>query len=185
MSNATMAIDPATMSMVASGDRAAFASFYDFLAPRVLGVITRVLRDPFQSEEVTQEVFLEIWQTATRFDAAKGNPISWTMTIAHRRAIDRVRAAQASRTRDLKIGIRDYAVAHDSVAEAGEMSLERVRIAKAMSTLTPRQHEAISLSYYDGLSHGEIAAQLGIPMGTVKTRMRDGMLKLRKAMEQE
>lgn len=185
MSNATVAVDPGTMSLVASGDRAAFAALYDFLAPRVLGLITRVLRDPFQSEEVTQEVFLEIWQTAPRFDSTKGSPVSWTMTIAHRRAIDRVRAAQASRTRDLKIGIRDYAVAHDSVAEAGEMSLERIRIAKAMATLTPRQREAISLSYYEGLSHAEIAERLGIPMGTVKTRMRDGMTKLRTAMESE
>jgi len=184
MSNATL-VDPSTMSLLADGDRDAFTSLYEFLAPRVLGVITRVLRDQSQSEEVTQEVFLEIWQTAPRFDATKGNPVTWIMTIAHRRAIDRVRAAQASRVRDLKIGIRDYDVSHDSVAEAGEMSLERIRIAKAMATLTPRQREAISLSYYDGLSHSEIAIALDIPVGTVKTRMRDGMLKLRKAMESE
>lgn len=171
------------MTRVADGDRAAFESIYATLAPRILGLVIRVLRDHHQSEEVTQEVFLEIWQTAQRFDEHRGNPVTWMMTIAHRRAIDRVRASQASRTRDVKIGIRDFADAHDPVTEAGEMSFERVRIMHAMKSLTRLQRESVTMGYYDGLTQSEIAARLGVPVGTIKTRMRDGLAKLRTAME--
>lgn len=167
------------LTAVASGDRAAFAELYDRTAPRVLGLIKRLLIDHSQSEEVAQEVFLEIWQTATRYQPTKGAAITWMLTMAHRRAVDRVRASQSSRDRDVRIGIRDYEPGFDQVSEAVEISVEHQRVAKALARLTELQRQAVQLAYYGGLSHSEIAARLSIPIGTVKTRLRDGMIRLR------
>ncbi len=168
--------------LVAQGDQAAFSRFYDLMAPRVLGLIRRVLVDHAQSEEVTQEVFLAVWQTATRFDPNKGGAAGWTMTMAHRRAVDRVRASQAGRDRDTRIGIRDYSPDYDSVSESVEVSVEHERVQKAMSRLSELQRQAVSLAYYGGYSHSEVAELLGVPIGTVKTRLRDGMIRLRDEM---
>jgi len=167
------------LTAVASGDRAAFAELYDRTAPRVLGLIKRLLIDHSQSEEVAQEVFLEIWQTATRYQPTKGAAVTWMLTMAHRRAVDRVRASQSSRDRDVRIGIRDYEPGFDQVSEAVEVSVEHQRVAKALARLTELQRQAVQLAYYGGLSHSEIAAKLSIPIGTVKTRLRDGMIRLR------
>ncbi len=167
------------LTAVASGDRAAFAELYDRTAPRVLGLIKRLLIDHSQSEEVAQEVFLEIWQTATRYQPTKGAAVTWMLTMAHRRAVDRVRASQSSRDRDVRIGIRDYEPGFDQVSEAVEVSVEHQRVAKALARLTELQRQAVQLAYYGGLSHSEIAARLSIPIGTVKTRLRDGMIRLR------
>jgi RNA polymerase sigma-70 factor (ECF subfamily) len=167
------------LTAVASGDRGAFAELYDRTAPRVLGLIKRLLIDHSQSEEVAQEVFLEIWQTATRYQPTKGAAVTWMLTMAHRRAVDRVRASQSSRDRDVRIGIRDYEPGFDQVSEAVEVSVEHQRVAKALARLTELQRQAVQLAYYGGLSHSEIAARLSIPIGTVKTRLRDGMIRLR------
>jgi RNA polymerase sigma-70 factor (ECF subfamily) len=167
------------LERVAAGDQQAFGQLYDELAPRVLGLITRLLRDRAQSEEVTQEVFLEIWQTATRFDPNKGQAVTWILTMAHRRAVDRVRASQSSRNRDTKIGIRDFQPDYDNVAESVEVRIEHERVEKAMLRLTELQRQAVTLAYYGGYSHGEVADMLSIPVGTVKTRLRDGMIRLR------
>jgi RNA polymerase sigma-70 factor (ECF subfamily) len=164
---------------VADGDRAAFAEVYDRISSRVLGLVIRVLRDRAQSEEVTQEVFLEIWQQAAKFDANRGSGMAWVLTMAHRRAIDRIRASQKSHERDLKIGIRDMERDFDSVAESVEIRVENERVKQAMSRLTPLQREAVILAYYGGYTHSEMAQILGIPLGTVKTRLRDGMIRLR------
>lgn len=164
---------------VAAGDRTAFAEIYDRISSRVLGLVVRVLRDRSQSEEVTQEVFLEIWQQAAKFDANKGSGMAWVLTMAHRRAIDRIRASQKSHERDLKIGIRDMERDFDHVSEAVEIRVENERVKRAMSRLTPLQREAVILAYYGGYSHSEMADILGIPLGTVKTRLRDGMIRLR------
>lgn len=164
---------------VAHGDQQAFADLYDEIAPRVLGLIVRVLRDHAQSEEVTQEVFLEVWQTATRFDPNKGQAASWIMTMAHRRAIDRVRASQSGRDRDTRVGIRDYAPAYDSVAESVEVSVEHERVEVAMARLSDLQRQAVTLAYYGGYTQSEVAKMLSVPLGTVKTRLRDGMMRLR------
>lgn len=167
------------LARVARGDQSAFGELYDQIAPRVLGLVRRVLRDQSQSEEVTQEIFLEIWQTATRYDPAKGGASTWIMTMAHRRAIDRVRASQASRDRDIRIGIRDYDAEYDNVSETVQTRVEHEKVEKAMQRLTELQRQAVSLAYFGGYSHSEVAALLSVPIGTVKTRLRDGMIRLR------
>ena len=169
----------ALLERVAQGDQAAFSELYDILSPRVLGLIIRVLKDHSQSEEVTQEVFLEVWQTAARFDPTKGGAATWILTMAHRRAIDRVRSSQSSRDRDTKIGIRDYAPDYDNVAETVEVRVEHERVSKALARLTELQRQAVTLAYYGGYSHSEVASILSVPIGTVKTRLRDGMIRLR------
>lgn len=167
---------------VADGDQAAFARLYDMLSPRAFGLILRVLVDRSQSEEVLQEVFLEIWQSAARFAPNKGQGRSWVLTIAHRRAVDRVRSAQASTDRDVRAGFRDMDVAHDGVAEEVELRIEGQRVAEALATLPDPQREAITLAYFGGYSQSEIAALVGAPLGTIKTRMRDGLSRLRVEM---
>lgn len=170
------------LDRIAKGDKAAFADLYDALAPRVFGLVKRLLVDHSQSEEVTQEIFLEVWQSATRFDPNKGQATSWILTMAHRRAVDRVRASQSSRDRDLKIGVRDYDTGFDHVAESTEIRIESEKVRGAMQRLTELQRQAISLAYYGGYSHSEVSEMLSVPIGTVKTRLRDGMIRLRDEM---
>ena len=170
------------LGRVAQGDEEAFGELYDLIASRVLGLVKRLLVDHAQSEEVTQEIFLEIWQTASRYEALRGGASTWIMTMAHRRAVDRIRSSQAGRNRDTKIGIRDLAVEYDQVAEIVEVRIEHERVEKAMSRLTELQRQAVSLAYYGGYSHSEVAELLRIPLGTVKTRLRDGMIRLRDEM---
>lgn len=166
----------------ASGDAAAFAALYDMLSARVFGLILRVLVNRSQSEEVLQEVFLEVWQSAARFAPNKGQGRTWIFTIAHRRAVDRVRASQASADRDVRAGLRDIAVAHDSVAEQVELGIAGEQVTAALGRLPDVQRETIVLAYYGGYSQSEIAALIGSPLGTVKTRMRDGLTRLRNEM---
>jgi RNA polymerase sigma-70 factor (ECF subfamily) len=164
---------------IADGDQRAFAELYDMLSPRVFGLILRVLVDRAQSEEVLQEVFLEVWQSAARFAPNKGQGRSWILTIAHRRAVDRVRASQASSDRDTRVGIRDIGVAYDGVAEGIELKLDAQRVVDGLRALPEVQREAIVLAYYGGYSQSEIAALVGAPLGTIKTRMRDALSRLR------
>ena len=167
------------LGRVAQGDRAAFAELYDRTASRVFGLVKRLLRDHAQSEEVTQEIFLEIWQSATRYDPGKGGAMAWMLTMTHRRAVDRVRASQSSRDRDTRIGIRDFAPEFDSVAENVEITIESERVKEAMKRLTELQRQAVQLAYFGGYSHSEVSQMLKVPIGTVKTRLRDGMIRLR------
>ncbi len=164
---------------VAGGDQAAFGTLYDEISPRVFGLIRRLLVDHAQSEEVTQEVFLEIWQNASRYEPSKGGASTWILTMAHRRAVDRIRSSQSGRDRDVKIGIRDYVSDYDNVADTVETTIEHERVKEAMSQLTELQRQAVTLAYYGGYSHSEVAAMLSVPIGTVKTRLRDGMIRLR------
>ena len=164
------------------GDRRAFTEFYHHLGSRVFGHVRGVLRDPAQSEEVTQEVFLEIWQTAPRYATGKGRALSWTLTMAHRRAVDRVRSSQASRARDERIGRRDLDVDHDATAETAEIWFEHRRVVEAMKKISPLQREAIDLCYHRGFTVTEAAAMLGVAVGTVKTRVRDGLVRLRQEL---
>jgi RNA polymerase sigma-70 factor (ECF subfamily) len=170
------------LAQTATGNQAAFSALYDNTAARVLGLVRRVMIDPAQSEEVTQEVFLEIWQSAPRFDPNKGRASTWIMTMAHRRAIDRIRSAQASRNRDRAVGIRDLPTAYDQVAETVEVRVEHERVEQAMSKLSDAQREAVTLAYFGGYTQSEVAEMLGIPLGTAKTRMRDAMIRLRREL---
>ncbi|MGF6821858.1 RNA polymerase sigma-70 factor (ECF subfamily) [Microbacterium sp. ZKA21] len=167
---------------VADGDQQAFAELYDMLSSRVFGLILRVLVNRSQSEEVLQEVFLEVWQSAARFAPNKGQGRTWILTIAHRRAVDRVRASQASADRDVKAGIRDLGIAHDSVAEQVELSMAGEQVVAALGMLPEAQREALVLAYYGGYSQSEIAVLSKTPLGTIKTRMRDGLTRLRSEM---
>lgn len=167
---------------IAGGDQAAFARLYDTLSARVFGLILRVVVDRSQSEEVLQEVFLELWQSASRFAPNKGQGRSWVLTIAHRRAVDRVRSSQSSADRDVRAGFRDLGVPHDGVAEEAQLRIEGRKVANAVSELPAPQRDVIALAYYGGYSQSEIAALVGAPLGTVKTRMRDGLSRLRTAM---
>jgi RNA polymerase sigma-70 factor (ECF subfamily) len=164
------------------GDQAAFAQLYDATSSRVVGLAVRVVRDPAQAEEVAQEAFLEIWKTSSRFDPAKGSPLGWLLTIVHRKAVDRVRSAEASTRRDTTYHQRNQPVEHDSTAEAATASLEAVRVRQALSSLTPVQREALELAYFGGYTHTEVATMLELPVGTAKTRIRDGLIRLRDTM---
>lgn len=167
---------------VGRGDRAAFSTLYDETAPRLFGLIRRLVVDPAQAEEVTQDVYLEIWQTASRFDPARGKALAWMFTLAHRRGVDRIRSAQSSRDRDLRVGARDLEVPVDTVAEAAEVRVEHDRVHGVLGQLSDLQRECVTLAYYGGLSQSEIADRLQVPLGTVKTRLRDGMIRLRTAL---
>jgi RNA polymerase sigma-70 factor (ECF subfamily) len=167
---------------IARGDQTSFAQLYDRVAGPVYGVIRRVLRDPSQSEEVAQEVLVEVWRTATRFDPDRGSATTWIMTMAHRRAIDRVRSEQASRDRDERIGRRDRVRPFDEVSETVEANLEHQEVRQALDHLTDLQREAVELAYYGGYTYREVAELLDAPLGTVKTRLRDGLIRLRDAM---
>ncbi|WP_299053613.1 ECF RNA polymerase sigma factor SigK [uncultured Nocardioides sp.] len=164
------------------GDEQAFAELYDATAARVHGLALRVVRDPAQAQEVTQEAFLDTWRTASRYDPAKGSALSWLMTIVHRKAVDRVRAAEASTRRDLTYHHRNSTTEHDSTAEAAHASLEAHRVRSALATLTDVQREAVELAYLGGYTHTEVAQLLHLPLGTAKTRIRDGLIRLRDAM---
>ncbi len=167
---------------IAEGDQRAFAELYDMLSGRVFGLILRVLVDRSHSEEVLQEVFLEIWQSARRFSPKKGQGRTWVLTMTHRRAVDRVRSAQASTDRDVRVGFRDLDVAFDAVSEDVELRWEGRRVVEALRQLPEIQREALTLAYYGGYSQSEIAALTGAPLGTIKTRMRDGLSRLRTTM---
>ncbi len=164
------------------GDEGAFAEWYDATSARAFGLAVRVLRDRAQAEEVTQESYLDCWRHAARFDAAKGSAISWLLTIVHRKAVDRVRSAEASGRRDAAYGQREMSVAHDETAEAAATSIEATRVRAALAHLTSKQREAVVLAFLGGYTHTEVASMLDLPVGTAKTRIRDGLIRLRDAL---
>lgn len=173
---------PELLSRSARGDEGAFATLYDETSARVFGLALRVVRDRAQAEEVTQEVYLQVWRNASRYDETKGSALSWLMTLTHRRAVDRVRAAEASSRHETTWHQTGHVVEHDSTAEAAESSLEASRIRRAMEQLTDAQRQALELAYFGGYTHTEVATMLDLPVGTAKTRIRDGLIRLRDTM---
>lgn len=167
------------LDRTARGDVSAFDQLYDAVAGSVLGVATRVVRDRTLAEDVAQEVLVEVWRTAARYDTARGSAHGWIMTIAHRRAVDRVRREQAATEREERAAGREERRAHDEVSEQVETSLEREQVRQCLDSLTDLQRESITLAYYDGYTYPEVAKLLHTPLGTVKTRMRDGLIRLR------
>jgi RNA polymerase sigma-70 factor, ECF subfamily len=167
----------ALLARVARGDDDAYAAVYDRTAGQVLGVVLAVVRDPAQSEEVMQEVLLDVWRSASRFDAALGSASAWVMTLAHRRAVDRVRSEQKAAERERRVA--SLSTAYDEVAEVVEARLDRERVRRCLGSLTELQRESVTLAYYGGYTYREVAELLGVAIGTVKTRMRDGLIRLR------
>jgi RNA polymerase sigma-70 factor (ECF subfamily) len=156
-----------------------FEALYDRLAPAVYGTTLRVVRDPAQAEEVCQEVFVEIWRTFSRYDPRLGSERTWALTMAHRRAVDRVRSTQALRDREERAGVLEGNRGTDHMADVVDGMAEREQVREALGALTPLQREAVVLAYYGGLTQQEVALRLGVPLGTVKTRLRDGLIRLR------
>jgi len=173
-------LDP-ILARVARGDQGAFEQVYDRLAGAVYGLIRKVLRDPAQSEEVAQEVLLEVWRNASRFDPSRGSATTWVMLIAHRRAIDRVRSASAEAQRDQKSAAAAVS-SPDEVADAVEANLDRERVRRCLSSLTDIQRESITLAYYGGYTYRQVAGLLNVALGTIKTRIRDGLIRMRDCM---
>jgi RNA polymerase sigma-70 factor, ECF subfamily len=170
------------IAQVARGDQAAFEAVYDRLAAPVFGLICKVVRDPAQSEEVAQEVLLEVWRSASRFDRERSSASTWVMMIAHRRAVDRVRSASAEALRDKKSAAASVTPEIDEVAEAVEASLDAERVRRCLDTLTDIQREALALAYYGGYTYREVAGLLKVALGTIKTRIRDGLIRMRDCM---
>ena len=170
------------LTAVARGDRESFARLYDLLMPAVFGLVRRLVRDPSQSEEVAQEVMIEVWRTAPRYDLAHGSAISCILTIARHRAIDRIRSEQSSRDRIEKVALGQIEREHDHVSEEALKSSDRSAVSRALAGLGNLQREAIELAFFDGLTQSEISARLGVPLGTIKTRIRDGMLRLQETL---
>ena len=168
---------------VARGDIAAFEQLYDRVAGQVFGVVKRVLRDPAQSEEVAQEVFMEVWQTATRFDEDRGSASTWIFTVAHHRAVDRVRSSQAATDREDRVAHRGHQAAYDVVAEEVQQRLDVEAVRRCLDTLTELQIESVRLAYFNGYTYAEVATLLDKPLPTIKTRMRDGLIRLRDCLE--
>jgi RNA polymerase sigma-70 factor (ECF subfamily) len=163
---------------VGRGDDAVFAQLYDLVAPRIFGLVQRVVRNPAQAEEVTQEVFVEVWRTAPRFDPRLGSASAWILTLAHRRAVDRVRSAQAATEREQRAPAAEPPP-YDVVIEEVTGRLERQQVRRCLQGLTDLQREAITMAYYGGRTYQQVADALDLPLPTVKTRMRDGLIRLR------
>ena len=169
----------ALLALVAGGDNDAFAQVYDALSPGVFGTCLAVLRDRDHAAEVTQEVMVEVWRTAARFDPELGSARGWVVTLAHRRSVDRVRSVQAQRNRDQRVLDEQGERPFDVVAEEVEGNLDRDRVRQCLDGLTATQHEAVTLAYYGGRTYREVAEHLSAPPATVKSRIRDGLIRLR------
>ena len=172
----------ALLRQVAGGDTDAFAALYDHSRARVYGLVARVLRDSGYSEETTQEVYLEVWRTAGAYDSAKGSALSWLLTMAHRRAVDRVRAEQSASQRDSKYGAASVERPGDLVADSAIAADERRRVAACLDGLTDMQRQCIDMAYYGGLTYTEVSQRLSANLSTIKSRMRDGLRGLRNCL---
>ncbi|MEU8922017.1 sigma-70 family RNA polymerase sigma factor [Kitasatospora sp. NPDC048545] len=170
----------ALLARSASGDDAAFELLYRAVAGPVYGVALRILRSPVHAEEVAQEVLLEVWRIAAAYRPERGTVTTWVLTIAHHRAVDRVRSARAAADREQRTALPE-AVGSDPPDEQVVRSLDRLRVRSALADLSGAQREAVVLAYYGGYSQREIAHLLDLPLGTVKTRIRDGLGRLRTA----
>jgi RNA polymerase sigma-70 factor (ECF subfamily) len=164
------------------GDEAAFAEFYDATSARAYGLALRVVRNPAHAEEVTQEAYLDAWRSSARYDAGRGSAAGWLLTIVHRKAVDRVRSVEAATARDESWNRETAPVDHDQTVEAAHASLDAARVRGAVATLTDVQRRAVELTYFGGYTHTEVATLLDVPLGTAKTRIRDGLIRLRDLM---
>jgi len=170
------------LGKAALGDQVAFATFYDTTSARAYGLALRVVRNPAHAEEVTQEAYLDAWRSSARYDADRGSAAGWLLTIVHRKAVDRVRSVEAATARDETWNRETRPTDHDQTAEAAHASLDATRVRHAVATLTDVQRQAVELTYFGGYTHTEVATMLDVPLGTAKTRIRDGLIRLRDLM---
>lgn len=167
------------LARIANGDQGAFAQFYELTSRRVFGMARRVLIDPELSEDTAQEVFLQVWQNAGKFNPDAGSPLAWLMTISHRRAVDKVRSSQSATDREAKYGASSQEIDHDSVSDAVGSRLEAEAVARCLDTLTETQQQSVRLAYYGGLTYREVAEKLDAAVPTIKSRIRDGLIRLK------
>ncbi|MDT5154353.1 MAG: polymerase sigma-70 factor, subfamily [Mycobacterium sp.] len=172
----------ALLRRVAQQDVDAFAAFYDNTRARVFGLVLRVLRDPGYSEETTQDIYLQVWRNAANYNPSAGTPLAWLMTLAHRRAVDRVRSEQSASQRESRYGAANFEVPADRVAEAVIQLDEQRQVTQCLDSLTDPQRECIQLAYYEGLTYVQVSERLAANLATVKSRMRDGIRGLRKCL---
>ncbi|MEU6819982.1 sigma-70 family RNA polymerase sigma factor [Streptomyces atriruber] len=170
---------PTLISQVGAGDQEAFATVYDAGCHAVFGLILKVLRDHAQAEEVAQEVWVEVWRTAGRYRPERGSVLNWMLTLAHRRSVDRIRAVESAAARDHRAALLDRAREFDEVSEQVQAEQEREELRRCLRSLTEIQRQSITLAYYQGLTYKEVAEELSAPLGTIKTRLRDGLIRLR------
>ena len=173
------------LERTAARDRAAFAALYDATSARVYGLILRVIRDPGYAEETLQEVYLQVWQNAHNYRPDMGSVVSWMLTIGHRRAVDRVRSEEASSRRGTEYSVSNSVTPSDEVVESVVTREDRREVIKCLGTLTATQRESIELSYYGGLSYPQVAERLNAGLPTVKSRIRDGLRRLRTCLESD
>ena len=169
------------MTLVARGDVMAFVDLYDSLSASVYGMAWRVVRDSHRAEDVTQDVFLEVWRKAQSFDESRGSAKTWVMAIAHRRAVDAVRRHETLKRQDVQ-AMSDE-VSHDGPADQLLEKEEHAAVRRCLDTLTELQLESVRLAYFNGYSYAEVATRLGKPAATIKTRIRDGLIRLRDCLE--
>ena len=170
------------LRQVARRDIDAFTSFYDQTRARVFGLVTRVLRDPGYSEETTQDVYLQVWRTADSYDPKAGSPLAWLLTLAHRRAVDRVRSEQAAGARESRYGAANVDPPSDQVADTVVLRDEHRQVTDCLESLTDAQRQAIQLAYYDGLTYVQVSERLSANLATIKSRMRDAIRGLRRCL---
>lgn len=167
---------------VADRDTGAFGALYDRTRAQVFGLVVRVLRDPGYSEETTQEIYLQIWRSAQSYDPTAGSPMAWIMTLAHRRAIDRVRSEQSASDRESRYGAANVERASDEAAESAILNDERRQVTECLQTLTETQRQCLHLAYYEGLTYHQVSERLAANLATIKSRMRDAIRGLRRCL---
>ncbi|MBF6210056.1 sigma-70 family RNA polymerase sigma factor [Nocardia puris] len=172
----------ALVHAIGDGDRRAFTEFYRQTSHRVFGLSLRMTRNRTVAEEITQEVYLQVWSFAARYDERMCGPVGWLMMLTHRRAVDRIRSDRAAGMRDVVFGFVHLGREHDVVSETVEQRLDEQAVLRGLDALTPLQYDAVTLAYYGGLTYAEVAEKLGAPLPTVKSRIRDGLARLAAAL---
>jgi RNA polymerase sigma-70 factor, ECF subfamily len=174
--------DEALVALVARGDEDALAELYDRIGRIAYGLALRVLRDDRHAEDAVQEAFLQVWRSAATFRAERAKASTWILTLVHRRAVDLVRREER-RQADPLTDDSAAGIAPEETDEAAWLRFERERVQTALKQLPDVQREALELAYYGGFSQSELAERLGVPLGTIKSRMFAGLARLRELLD--